>query len=322
MYIPKTLMEAVRYYSDEQVCIDTVAAMRWPDGKPICPKCGVEEGNRKHYWLATQRRWKCYACRKQFSVKVNSLFEDSPLGLDKWLVALWMLCNCKNGVSSHEIARELDIAQQHAWHLLHRLRVALQLPDDGKLGGIVEADECFIGGKIKNMHKSKKPKGTGFSGIAVGGMAKTIVVGTLERNGRVRAQVTADRSQSTIHPLIAANVAKDATLVTDEWGGYVGSTPIHEVINHAVEYVNGHIHTNGIENFWSLLRRALGGTYVSVEPIHLQAYIHEQVFRFNLRSRKDEKITNADRFALALANTAGQRLTWKTLTGKEGGSAF
>ncbi len=310
-------MEAIRYYSDEQVCIDTVASMRWTDGKPVCPKCGKAEGERKHYWLATQKRWKCYACRKQFSVKVDSVFEDSPLGLDKWLTALWMLCNCKNGVSSHEISRELGIAQQHAWHMLHRLRVALQLPEGHKLGGIVEADECFIGGKVGNMHQSKKPARATKSRGTVG---KAVVIGMLERGGRIRAKVTVDRSQSTIHPLIAANVAKDATLVSDEWGGYVGSAPIHEVINHAIEYVNGHIHTNSIENFWSLLRRALGGTYVSVEPFHLQQYIHEQVYRFNLRSRKDEKITNADRFAVALSNVAGKRLTWNKLTGKEDGS--
>ena len=310
-------MEAIRYYSDEQVCIDTVAAMRWLDGKPMCPKCGKVEGERKHYWLATQRRWKCYSCRKQFSVKVDSVFEDSPLGLDKWLVALWMLCNCKNGVSSHEIARELGIAQKNAWHMLHRLRIALQLPNSGKLGGIVEADECFVGGKISNMHQSKRAQ---LGGKTRGTKGKAVVVGMIERGGRVRAQVTVDRSQNTIHPLISANVAKDATLVTDEWGGYVGSTLDHEVINHAIEYVRGHIHTNSIENFWSLLRRALNGTYVSVEPIHLQAYIEEQVYRFNLRSRKDEKITNADRFALALSNIGGQRLTWNKLTGKEDGS--
>lgn len=317
MHIPKTLMEAVRYYSDEQVCIDTVAAMRWHDGKPVCPKCGTAEGERKHYWLVTQKRWKCYACRKQFSVKVDSVFEDSALGLDKWLVALWMLCNCKNGVSSHEIARELGIAQKNAWHLLHRLRVALQLPEGEKLGGIVEADECFIGGKVGNMHKSRKPARATKSRGTVG---KAVVIGMVERGGRIRAKVTVDRSQSTIHPLIAANVAEDATLVSDEWGGYVGSAPIHAVINHAIEYVNGHVHTNSIENFWSLLRRSLGGTYVSVEPMHLQAYIEEQVYRFNLRSRKDEEITNADRFAVALSNVAGKRLTWNTLTGKEGGS--
>jgi transposase-like protein len=274
-------------------------------------------GERKHYWLAAQKRWKCYACRKQFSVKVDSVFEDSPLGLDKWLVALWMLCNCKNGVSSHEISRELGIAQQHAWHMLHRLRLALQLPAGEKLGGIVEADECFLGGKISNMHQSKRAQlGSKTRGIK----GKIVVVGMIERGGRARAHVTVDRTQPTIHPIIAANVAKDATLVTDEHGGYVGSHPNHTIINHAVEYVNGHIHTNSVENFWALLRRTLGGTYVSVEPMHLQAYIHEQIYRFNLRSRKDEKITNADRFALALSNIGGQRLTWKELTGKEDGS--
>jgi len=291
--------------------------MRWPDGKKVCPKCNASEGDRKHYWLAAQKRWKCYSCRKQFSVKVDSVFEDSALGLDKWLVALWMLCNCKNGVSSHEISRELGVAQQHAWHMLHRLRLALQLPDGEPLGGVVEADECFVGGKISNMHQSKRAE---LGGKTRGVKGKAVVVGMMERGGRVRAQVTVDRTKSTIHPLIAANVSKDATLVTDEWGGYVGSHLDHEVINHAMEYVREHIHTNSIENFWALLRRALGGTYISVEPIHLQAYVEEQVYRFNLRSRPDEKITNADRFALALSNVSGKRLTWDTLTGKEGGS--
>ncbi len=314
MYIPKTLMEAIRYYSDEQVCIDTVAAMRWLDGKPFCPKCKTAEGERKHYWLKAQKRWKCYKCRKQFSVKVDSVFEDSPLGLDKWLVALWMLCNCKNGVSSHEISRELGIAQQHAWHMLHRLRVALQLPEHTKLGGIVEADECFIGGKISNMHESKKAQ---LGAYRKGSRGKAIVVGMVERGGRVRARVTVDRTQESLQPLIMEHVDEDATLITDEWGAYKGAAPIHEVINHAVEYVNGHVHTNGIENFWSLLQRALNGTYVSVEPIHLQPYVNDQVFRFCPRSRKDEKITNADRFMLALSNVAGKRLTWNDLTGKE-----
>jgi transposase-like protein len=316
MYIPKTLMEAVRYYSDEQVCIDAVAAMRWPDGNVVCPKCGLIEGERKHYWLKTQKRWKCYGCRKQFSVKVDSVFEDSALGLDKWLVALWMLCNCKNGVSSHEISRELGIAQQHAWHMLHRLRMALQLPDLGKLGGIVEADECFVGGRISNMHQSKRAE---LGGKTRGVKGKAIVVGMVERGGRVRAQVVVERTKPVLHELIAKNVDAGATLVTDEWGGYSGAQLDHAVINHAMEYVNGHIHTNSIENFWALLRRTLGGTYVSCEPIHLQAYIEEQVYRFNLRSRPDEKITNADRFALALSNVAGKRLTWDELTGKEAG---
>lgn len=323
MHIPKTLTEAVRYYSDEQVCIDTVAALRWPNGIPVCPKCGVEAGDRKHYWLATQKRWKCYSCRKQFSVKVNSLFEDSPLSLDKWLIALWMLCNCKNGVSSYEISRELGIAQKSAWHLLHRLRSALQSQDDEKIGGggkIVEMDETFVGGKLKNMHKSKKPKGTGFSGVPVGSMAKTIVVGMLDRNGRVKAEVVADRTREVLHGLATKHIANGSTLMTDEWGPYLGTKFQHEVINHAVEYVNGHIHTNGIENFWALLKRGLHGTYISVEPFHLFRYIDEQAFRYEHRATPDKPYTNADRFGIALTQIGGKRLTWNDLTGKEEGS--
>ncbi len=323
MYIPKTLTEAVRYYQDEQVCINAVAELRWPDGKPVCPKCGVAEGERKHYWLATQKRWKCYACRKQFSVKVNSLFEDSPLSLDKWLIALWMLCNCKNGVSSYEISRELGIAQKSAWHLLHRLRSALQAPEDDKIGGngeIVEMDETFIGGKVKNMHKSRKPKGPGVSGRPVAGTAKTIVVGMLHRNGRVKAEVVVDRTKEVLHSLVAKHIAPGSQLMSDEWGGYKGVDLQHAIINHAEEYVRGLVHTNGIENFWSLLKRGLGGTYVSVEPFHLFRYIDEQAFRYEHRATKDKPYTNADRFAIALTQIAGKRLTWKDLTGKEEGS--
>jgi transposase-like protein len=255
----KTLVEATRYYSDEQVCIDTAAALRWPNGKPVCPKCGVEEGDRKHYWLKTQKRWKCYACRKQFSVKVNSVFEDSALGLDIWLIALWMLVNCKNGVSSHEIARETGIAQKNAWHLLHRLRYALQPKDGGKVGtdgGVIEVDESFIGGKARNMHTAKRKvaiQGRGATG-------KTVVMGMLERGGIV--------------------------------------------------------HTNGMENYWSLTKRALHGTYVSVEPFHLFRYLDEQAFRYNNRTDK----TNADRFSIALSQIAGKRLQFKELTGQVEGS--
>jgi transposase-like protein len=181
-------------------------------------------------------------------------------------------------------------------------------------------DETFIGGKLKNMHKSRKPKGTGFSGIAGGAMAKTIVVGMLERNGRVKAEVVIERTKETLHGIAQKHIASGSALMTDEWGGYKGIDCQHEIINHASEYVRGLIHTNGIENFWSLLKRGLGGTYISVEPFHLFRYIDEQAFRYEHRATKDKPYTNADRFAIALTQIAGKRLTWNDLTGKEEGS--
>ncbi len=237
--------------------------------------------------------------------------EDSPIGLDKWLAAIWMGVNCKNGVSSYEIHRALGVTQKTAWFLDHRIRLMLEDEYRDKLAGTVEMDETFVGGKLKNMHKSKKPKGTGFSKRAVGAMAKTIVVGMLERNGKVRAQVVEDRTREVLHSLANEHIAEGSTLVTDEWGPYTGTDFQHEVINHAVEYVNGLVHTQGIENFWSLLKRGLGGTYISVEPFHLFRYIEEQAFRYNNR-----KITDAERFDIATRSMVGKRLTHAELTGK------
>lgn len=313
MYIPQTLTEAVRYYSDEQVCINTVAAMRWADGKPTCPKCGVVEEERKHYWIKTQKRWKCYSCRKQFSVKVDSVFEDSPLSLDKWLVAMWMLVSCKNGVSSYEIASTLGITQKSAWHLLHRIRLVLQGADGGKLGGIVEVDETFIGGKARNMHTAKRKKvitGRGTTG-------KTVVMGMLERGGKVKTHVIAERDKKTLHAKIADHVEPGTEVMTDELVSYWGIAEnyTHNVINHAEEYVRGTIHTNGMENYWSLVKRALTGTYISVEPFHLFRYLDEQAFRYNNR----KNMTNADRFTIALSQIAGKRLQYKELAGQVAG---
>jgi transposase-like protein len=152
---PKTLQQAIRYFTDEQVCIDAVAAMRWPDGKPTCPACGGQE----HYYLATQKRWKCKECWKQFTVKLGTIFEDSALPLSKWLPALWLIVNCKNGISSYELGKDLGVSQKSAWFMLHRLRLALQTGFTGKIGGSgseVEADETFVGGKMENMHKSRR----------------------------------------------------------------------------------------------------------------------------------------------------------------------
>ena len=317
----KTLSDAIRYFSDEQVCIDTVAGMRWPDG-PQCHAC-LMPAPRQH-WLKNQKRWQCRDCGKQYSVKVNTIFEDSAVKLDKWLTAMWMLANCKNGISSYEIARSIGVTQKSAWFMLQRIRLAMKnqsLLKLGNQGGPVEMDETFIGGKLKNMHKSKKPKGTGFSGRPTGSMAKTIVVGMLERNGRVKAEVVAERTRFVLHALANKHIDPGATLITDEWHPYKGTNFSHEVINHAVEYVNGQVHTQGIENFWALLKRSLGGTYISVEPFHLDRSVDEQAFRYNNRATKDNPLTDADRFALALSQISGKRLTYAELTGKVGESA-
>jgi transposase-like protein len=311
----KTLSDAIRYFSDEQVCIDTVAGMRWPDG-PQCPACLMPD--MRQHWLKTQRRWQCRDCGKQYSVKVNTIFEDSAVKLDKWLTAMWMLANCKNGVSSYEVARSIGVTQKSAWFMLQRIRLAMKnksLLKLGYQGGPVEMDETFIGGKYQNMHENKKPtrreRRMGLTG-------KTIVVGMLERKGRVKAEVVIKRTQPVLHALVKKHISPGAILVTDEHGGYVGTGFTHEVINHAVEYVRGQVHTQGIENFWALLKRSLGGTYISVEPFHLDRYVDEQAFRYNNRATKDNPLTDADRFALVLSQISGKRLTYAELTGKVG----
>lgn len=306
----KTLQQVIRYFSDEQVCIDTVAEMRWPDG-PACPACGHKE----HYYLKTQRRWKCKECYKQFSVKVGTIFEDSPLPLDKWLCAMWLIANCKNGVSSCEIARDLGITQKSAWFMLHRIRKAMQDGSLVKMGGPdseVEVDETFIGGKARNMHKSKKiGKGYQHRGI----VNKTIVMGMLERGGSVTTKVIQDREKPTLHGHVAECIEAGTKIYSDEWGPYTGldENYEHQVINHAEKYVDGRVHTNGLENFWSLTKRTLAGTYVSVEPFHLFRYLDEQAYRFNNRKKP---MDDSARFYDLLSRVAGRRVTYAALTGK------
>jgi transposase-like protein len=315
--MPKTLTEAIRYYSDAQTCIDAVAAMKWLDGKPVCPKCGTVEGERKHYWLDTQKRWKCYSCRKQFSVKVDTPFEDSPLALEVWLIALWMLCNCRNGVSSYEIGRATGIAQKSAWFVLQRLRLVLKETKPvmmGETGTPVEMDECFIGGKPKNMHRSKRLK----QRIGMNGYAqKTAVFGMLERGSReVRATVIPNVHRDTLQKKILENVGFGSTVYTDGWPGYdkLGTMQyVHDTVNHMEEYVRGEVSTQAIENFWSCLKRTLSGTYVAVEPFHMERYLDEQMFRFNNRIGHND----GSRFQKALSQVGGRRLTWVELTGKE-----
>jgi len=323
MTSPKTLQEAIQYFSDEKNCREFVIGMRWPDDKVRCPRCGSERVT----WLEKAKLHFCPVKheKQKFSLKVGTIFEDSPISLEKWLPAMWLLCNAKNGISSYELHRALGVTQKTAWFMLHRIRLAMKNKSLLKLGydgGPVEMDETFVGGKLKNMHKNKKPKGPGFSGVAVGASAKTIVVGMLERKGRVRAEVVMERSHPTLRALAVKNIHPGATLVTDEWGGYKGTDFQHAIINHAVEYVNGQVHTQGIENFWALLKRSLGGTYIAVEPFHLDSYVDEQAFRYNNRATKDNPLTDADRFALAVSQISGRRLTYAELTGKVGETAF
>jgi transposase-like protein len=321
METPQTLQQAIQYFSDEQVCIDAVAMMRWPDG-PRCPDCHLDDA-KNPYYLKTQKRWKCRSCRRQFSVKVETIFEDSPISLQKWLPALWMLVSCKNGISSYELHRALGVSQKTAWFMLHRLRLALKAKDLGfKLGGKestgVETDETFVGGKVANMHRNKQTKymldtrGPGFN--------KTIVHGLLDRDLRqVRASVVPNTKRETLQNAILKNVRYGSTVFSDEATAYdeLRSRFVHEVVNKTETYVRGQVHVNGMENFWSLLKRGLKGTYVAVEPFHLERYVDEQVFRYNNRATKDNPLKDSDRFLLALSQVSGKRLTFAELTGKD-----
>ncbi len=329
METPQTLQQAIQYFSDEQVCIDAVAAMRWPQGAQ-CPDCWTPGGElgRKPYYLKTQKRWKCRDCRRQFSVKVGSIFEDSPISLQKWLPALWMLVACKNGISSYEISRDLAVSQKTAWFMLHRLRLALKTESfaykiGGKDSGGVEVDETFVGGKFINMHKERRQRLSNIGGHAGG--SKTIVQGMLDRDERkVRAKVVPNWKRETLQAEVLNNVKYGSKIYSDDAVAYDGLKQkyVHEVVNHAEEYVRGQVHTNGLENFWSLLKRNLKGTYVAVEPFHLERYVDEQVFRFNNRATKDNPLQDSDRFLLALSQVAGKRLTFSELTGKDDATCF
>jgi transposase-like protein len=308
---PTTLLEAVQYFADQDNCIKFLAAKRWPDGIVVCPICGRAGAG----FLAKQRRWQCSVRhpKRQFSIKVGTIFEDSPLGLDKWLPAMWLICSNRNGISSWELHRALDVTQKSAWFMLHRIRTAMQdEKTGGKLAGEVEIDETLIGGKGRNMHYARKMK-VQADGRNTGG--KTTVIGILEREtGKVRAKVASDRKKKTIQPFVKDNVQKGSTINSDEYGDQWGMPDdyTHNLVNHLETYVNGNVHTNGIENFWSLLKRGIGGTYVSVEPFHLFRYVDEQAFRFNNRL----PMSDGDRFGYLVRKIVGKRLTYKELTGK------
>jgi transposase-like protein len=317
MDAPRTLLEAVKYFADKTRCNEFVIAVRWADGKVRCPHCGSDHVT----YMTSVDRFKCYGKhpRPQFSLKVGTIFEDSPLGLDKWLPAVWLLVNCKNGISSYEVARDLGITQKSAWFMLHRIRLALQAGHFGKLAGEIEADETYVGGKARNMSKHRREKKGISQHRSMAG--KVAVMGLLDRHGkdgssRVRTMVIAGRKKEQLCEPIAEHVEAGSTVYTDALRSYnnIAGEFVHKVIDHAEKYVDGQVHTNGLENYWSLLKRSIKGTYVSVEPFHLFRYLDEQAFRFNNRT----EMKDADRFTLALSQIVGRRLTYKALTGKLG----
>ena len=306
----RTLQQAIIHFSDEDNCIAYMVKQRWPDGIVTCPTCGRNDVS----WLKVQKKWQCKSkhSKRQFSAKVGTIFEDSPLGLDKWLMTSWMLVNCKNGISSYEISRAVGVTQKSAWFMLQRLRLAMKSEPESPMGGeggVVEADECFIGGKPKNKHLGKRS----------GEDKKVAVMGMKDRNTReIRAKVIPNVKRETLHAQIMQNIGKGSTVYTDGWMGYqhlkYTQSFVHDTVNHVDQYVKGQVHTQGIENFWSLLKRTLNGTYVAVEPFHLDRYVDEQVFRFNT----SRTMNDGQRFAKVLSQVAGKRLTYAEVTGKVG----
>ncbi len=306
-------------------------SVRWRDGIVRCPRCQSE----KVTWLEKAKVYRCYGkhSKLKFSLKVGTVFEDSPIGLDKWLPAAWLLSSCKNGISSYELARALGVTQKSAWFMLHRIRSAMKDTNWGsKLGGPdsgpVEVDEAFVGGKVANMHKNrlKALRAQVPADAAEGYEAprydnKTIVVGMFDRESRqVRAKVIPNTKRETLQREILANVKYGSKVYTDQAVGYdlLRRRYIHDTVNHAETYVNGQVHTNSLENFWSLMKRNLSGTYIAVEPYHLDRYLDEQLFRFNNRINTNDE----QRFRKVVQQLVGRRLTWETLTGKEDARPF
>jgi transposase-like protein len=325
---PKTLQAAIVYFADPVNCREYMVARRWVDGV-TCPRCGT----KNVLFLEKYNRWHCREKHKapQFTLKTGTIFEDSPIGLDKWLTAMWMTVNCKNGVSSWELHRTLGVTQKSAWFMLGRIRLALQSKPSTKVGGEggeAEVDETYIGGSTKNMHKgriariereramSTRPQHTSKGRYS----NKVGVFGIFDREQRkVRASVIPQMKRKVLQEKILKEVDQATKIYSDESTVYcrLSQDYVHETVNQLHQYVDGRIHTNGIENFWSLLKRTLNGTYVAVEPFHLDRYVDEQAFRFNNRATKDNPLNDSDRFDLAIRQVVGKRLTYADLTGRE-----
>lgn len=320
----RTLQEAIVFFSDPDRCREYFVARRWPEGVS-CPRCGsVNVKFQPKY-----NRWQCSSHHelRQFTCKTGTIFEESPISLEKWMMATWMIANCKNGVSSYEIHRAIGVTQKTAWFMLHRIRLAMKNGSIEKLGqsGPVESDETFIGPNRRKMHAKKRAKLEAIAsmeGEKFRTIGKTVVMGMLDRNLRqVRAFVIPDIKRATLQEKVLNNIKGGAEVMTDDFPGYryaLADKFVHQIIDHSRGYVDGKVHTNGIENCWSLLKRGLRGTYVAVEPFHLEKYIDEQIFRFNNRGSKDVPVNDGQRFDTLLSQVTGRRIMYKELTGKVG----
>lgn len=301
--LPNSLVEAVRYFADSDRCFEFVKSLRWADGEVACPRCGGADP----IFISTRRIWKCRACKRQFSLKVGTIFEDSALGFDKWLPAIWLIANSKNGISSCELGRALGVTQKTAWFMNHRIRLAMASGTFRKLSGTVETDETYIGGLGKNMHvadRKRKIHGTGHTD-------KVAIHGALERGGPLVATVLDKVSAKEIQTSIRNWVESGATLYTDQAPTYLGLKRdyVHASVNHGIgEYVRGDAHTNSIESFWNLYKRAWKGTYTHNLPKHTNRYVAERTFSFNNR-----ELTDLERMTAVTSAVTGKRLTYSDL---------
>jgi transposase-like protein len=308
---PRTLMAAMAYFSDADTCEQYLASIRWPDHQPICPKCGKANAVK----LQTRNVYQCKerGCRRQFRLKAGTIFEDSPLPLQKWFVAGWMLATCRNGISSYELARTIGVKQLSAWHMLHRLREVIKPGGNRKLCGVVESDESFVGGLLKNMHRHKRRhiKRTNIVWGNQYGANRTIVHAFLERGGEVRARVIPRIVHSEMQAHARKHIEPGTNIYTDAHQVYKGLEKDfeHQWVSHMYEYVRGNVHTNGLECFFSCLRRTIRGTYVAVDPEHLEAYCDEQAYRYTYR-----KDGEWERFDRLMHRVVGKRLMYSELT--------
>lgn len=300
--LPKTLIEAVAYFADPAACDAYMRRIKWADGQPVCPKCGADSVSPVKGRPALQ----CNTCRCQFTLKAGTIFEDSPLPLGKWFVAVWAIANCRNGISSHELARAIGVTQKTAWFMLHRIRLAMETESFDKMGGEVESDETFVGGESRNMHAHKREKVI----TGRGAVNKAIVQGLLQRGGEVRTFVVPNTDGPTLRRNVLRNVDRRAAVYTDAHPSYDGLSRsfLHQTIDHATAYVRGAVHTNGLENFWSILKRAIKGTYTHVAPFHLHRYASEQAYRHGVR-----RLSDLARFHGLMQRVLGKRLTYRRL---------